>query len=216
MLAYTRGVNDDVQPALGVTQPVTQTAVKNAPPRTAPVAASQPVERIEIPRIVPAEPVAADDPQAASTERQVVVRKGGRPRVRRVTRVVRHVDTWSVFKVSLVFSLFLYAVLLTAGVLLWQVAQNTGTIDNVERFFETFGWQSFSLKGGEIFHNAWTGGLFLVVGLTGLMVLAATLFNLITDLVGGIRVSVLEEEVIARDDRPSGWRAAVRRQSKPG
>ncbi|MEY4338503.1 MAG: hypothetical protein RLZ14_353, partial [Actinomycetota bacterium] len=62
----------------------------------------------------------------------------------------------------------------------------------------------------------WTGGLFLVIGLTGLMVLAATLFNLITDLVGGIRVSVLEEEVIARDDRPSGWRAAVRRQSKPG
>ncbi|MEY4338548.1 MAG: hypothetical protein RLZ14_398, partial [Actinomycetota bacterium] len=149
MLAYTRGVNDDVQPALGVTQPVTQTAVKNAPPRTAPAAASPPVERIEIPRIVPAEPVVADDLQAAPTERQVVVRKGGRPRVRRVTRVVRHVDTWSVFKVSLVFSLFLYAVLLTAGVLLWQVAQNTGTIDNVERFFETFGWQSFSLKGGE-------------------------------------------------------------------
>jgi hypothetical protein len=40
-----------------------------------------------------------------------------------------------------------------------------------------------------------------VVGLTGLAVLLATLFNLITDLVGGIRVSVLEEEVVAREDR---------------
>jgi hypothetical protein len=55
------------------------------------------------------------------------------------------------------------------------------------------------LKGGEIYHNAWTGGLFVVVGLTGLAVLVATLFNLITDLVGGIRVSVLEEEVVATD-----------------
>ncbi|MEY4173383.1 MAG: hypothetical protein RI900_548 [Actinomycetota bacterium] len=169
----------------------------------------------ELPRIVPAEPELREDASGA-TERVVldefdtmaidelpstVVLRSRRPRVRRVTRVVRHVDTWSVFKVSLVFSLFMYAVCLTAGVLLWQVAQNTGTVDNVERFFETFGWETFELKGGELYHNAWVGGLFLVVGLTGLLVLAATLFNLITDLVGGIRVSVLEEEVVEREPR---------------
>ena len=139
----------------------------------------------------------------------VVTRR--RPRVRRVTRVVRHVDTWSVFKVAVVFNLFLYAVCLTAGVLLWQVAQNTGTVDNVERFFENFGWETFQLKGGEIFHNAWIAGLFVCVGLTGLAVLLATLFNLITDLVGGIRVSVLEEEVVAREERGLGWRRLARR-----
>ena len=143
--------------------------------------------------------------------RQPVVRAHHRARVRRVTRVVRHVDTWSVFKVAVVFSLFLYGVCLTAGVLLWQVAQNTGTVDNVERFFESFGWQQFKLNGGEIFHNAWIAGLFVVVGLTGLAVLMATLFNLITDLVGGIRVSVLEEEVVAREERGLGWRRSRRR-----
>jgi hypothetical protein len=135
-----------------------------------------------------------------------VLRRSRRPRVRRVTRIVRQVDTWSVFKVALVFSLFLYGVLLTAGVLLWKVAQNTGTVDNIQRFFESFGWKSFQLKGGEIFHQAWTGGLFVVIGLTGFAVLVATLFNLITDLVGGIRVTVLEEEVVAREDRGLGWR----------
>ncbi len=129
------------------------------------------------------------------------------PRVRRVTRVVRHVDAWSVFKVAVVFNLFLYVVTLTAGVLLWQVAQNTGTVDNIERFFENFGWKSFTLHGGEIFHNAWVAGLFLVVGMTGFAVLLASLFNLITDLVGGIRVSVLEEEVVARDATSGGGRA---------
>lgn len=149
---------------------------------------------------------AADDlivtPSALTPEPvRPVVRSQGARRVRRVTRVVRHVDTWSVFKVALVFNVFLYVVLLTSGVLLWQVAQNTGTVDNVERFFETFGWQTFELHGGEIYHNAWVAGLFLVVGLTGFAVLLATLFNLITDLVGGIRVSVLEEEVVARDER---------------
>ena len=134
------------------------------------------------------------------------LQRSRRPRVRRVTRVVRQIDTWSVFKVAIVFSLFLYATCLTAGVLLWQVAQNTGTVDNIQRFFESFGWKTFKLKGGTIYHNAWLGGLFLVVGLTGVCVLAATLFNLITDLVGGVRVTVLEEEVVARSDRGAGWR----------
>jgi hypothetical protein len=68
----------------------------------------------------------------------------------------------------------------------------------------------FELKGGEIYHNSWIAGLFLVVGFTGLAVLMATLFNLITDLVGGIRVSVLEEEVVAREDRGLGWRRGGR------
>ena len=143
----------------------------------------------------------------------VVVPRRRRPRVRRVTRVVRHVDTWSVFKIAVVFNAFLYGVCLTAGVLLWQVAQNTGTVDNIERFFESFGWETFELKGGEIYHNAWIAGLFVCVGLTGLAVLACTLFNLITDLVGGIRVSVLEEEVVAREDRGLGWRPKRPRRS---
>ena len=148
---------------------------------------------------------------ARSLRQPVVVRRSRRPRVRKVTRVVRHVDTWSVFKVAVVFHAFLYMVCLMAGVLLWQVAQTTGTVDNIERFFESFGWQSFQLKGGEIYHNAWIAGLFLAVGGTGLTVLAATLFNLITDLVGGIRLTVLEEEVIAREERGLGWRRAFRR-----
>jgi len=128
-------------------------------------------------------------------------RRAPKPRVRRVTRVVRHVDTWSVFKVALVFNVFFYAVALVSGVLLWQVAYATGTIDNIEKFFEGFGWETFNFNGGQIFHNAWIAGLFVAVGLTGLAVLLATLFNLITDLVGGVRFSVLEEEVQARAER---------------
>ncbi len=133
--------------------------------------------------------------------RPVHFRRAPKPRVRRVTRILRHVDTWSVFKVALVFNVFFYAVAMVSGVLLWQVAYATGTVDNVEKFFEGFGWETFKFNGGQIFHNAWIAGVFVAVGLTGLAVLLATLFNLITDLVGGIRLSVLEEEVVSRAER---------------
>jgi len=179
-------------------------ALVATPPAPAEVYVVEPEPALE-PALEPTASIRAPKP--------VKLPRGRRPRVRRVTRVVRQVDTWSVFKVALLFSLFLYAVCLTAGVLLWQVAQNTGTVDNVERFFESFGWQSFQLKGGVLFHNAWVGGLFLVVGLTGLCVLVATMFNLIAELVGGIRVTVLEEEVIAREERGMGWRRAARRHA---
>ena len=138
---------------------------------------------------------------------------GRKPRVRRVTRVVRHVDPWSVFKIALVANLVLYLILLTAGVLLWNVAYATGTVDNVERFFESFGWSSFEFNGGQIYHSAWIGGLFLVIGFTGLAVLFATLFNLITDLVGGMRFTVLEEEVV--ETRTSPMRRFVVRRPEP-
>ena len=122
--------------------------------------------------------------------------KSQSPRVRRVTRVVREIDPWSALKVGLVFHLVIYLTLLVASVLLWSVASATGTIDNIERFLESFGWESFQFNGLALFLNVLFLGLLGVVLLTALWVLGAMVFNLITDLVGGIRVSVLEEEVV--------------------
>ena len=118
-----------------------------------------------------------------------------KPRVRRVSRVIRDIDPWSVFKVGLVFHLVCYFVTLISLVLLWNVAQSTGTLDNVENFMESFGWETFRFDGSELFGNLWILGLLGVILGTGLWVLLATIFNLITDLVGGVRVTVLEEEV---------------------
>jgi hypothetical protein len=121
-----------------------------------------------------------------------------RRRVRRVTRIVREIDPWSIFKVAIVFHFVLYIVGMVSLVLLWNVANATGTINNIENFLESFGWDSFEFKGGELFRNVWILGLFWVVLGTGIWVLLAVVFNLITELVGGIRVSVLEEEVVER------------------
>ncbi|MEI7971353.1 MAG: DUF3566 domain-containing protein [Actinomycetota bacterium] len=118
------------------------------------------------------------------------------PRVRRVTRVIREIDPWSAFKVGLAFHLVVYFTVLIASVLLWSVASATGTIDNIERFLMSFGWESFQFHGWTLLLNEALLGLLIVALLTIVWVLAATMFNLITDLVGGIRVSVLEEEVL--------------------
>lgn len=118
------------------------------------------------------------------------------PRVRRVTRVIREIDPWSAFKVGLAFHLVVYFTVLIASVLLWSVASATGTVDNIERFLMSFGWESFQFHGWTLLLNEILLGLLLVALLTIVWVLGATMFNLITDLVGGIRVSVLEEEVL--------------------
>ena len=118
------------------------------------------------------------------------------PRVRRVTRVVRDIDPWSVFKIGLIFHFVIYLIALVALVLLWSVASATGTIDNIQQFMKSFGWESFQFNGGQLFFNVMILGLLAVVLGTALWVLAATIFNLITDLVGGIRVTVLEEEFV--------------------
>ncbi len=128
------------------------------------------------------------------------------PRIRRVTRVIRDIDPWSVFKIGLVFHFVVYLILLLSSVLLWSVASATGTIDNIQQFMKSFGWESFQFKGGQLFVNVMILGLFGVILATALLVLAATVFNLITDLVGGIRVTVLEEEVVVGSVESQGKR----------
>ena len=177
-----------------------------APPRTAPVVLpSEPAPTIPVPAMngqpetqvlepVPSPPATVVPPPPRP-------RRRARPRVRKVTRVVRSVDAWSVFKVAFIFFLAMGVVLVTAGVLLWNLAQSTGTLDNVEGFFrEAFGYDTFELQSEPLFRAGLTLTALFVVAGTGLTVVMAVLFNLIADLTGGIRLTVLEREVIARDD----------------
>lgn len=170
-----------------------------ARPDTAqPPAAPTPGREPAAPRPAPVVPWPDRAPAPSGPSASQLRAPGRRPRVRRVTRVVRHVDPWSTFKVALLFNAVGYIVCLTSGVLLWRVADSTGTLDNVERWFTQFGWETFELDGSEVFHNAWIIGLFVAVAATGGAVLLVTLFNLVSDIVGGVRMTVLEEEVVER------------------
>ncbi|MDP9404288.1 MAG: DUF3566 domain-containing protein [Actinomycetota bacterium] len=114
---------------------------------------------------------------------------------RRVRRILRRVDPWTVLRFSVLFYLCLLVVSLVAGLLLWAAASTTGVIDNFERFIkELFAFQTFSIDGALIFRSTLIGGLVLVLLGSGFNVLMAVIYNLTSDVVGGIEVAVLEEE----------------------
>ena len=135
-----------------------------------------------------------------------------RLRARKVKRVVRRFDAWSVMKVSLIFYLCLYVVAMVAGVILWNVAARVGVIDNLEDFMIKMGaFESFQFEPDLILEGSALIGAVLVVVATGMTVLGATLFNLISDLVGGIRMTVIEED----GARPLGRPPKAKRSGTP-
>ena len=118
-----------------------------------------------------------------------------RLQARKVGRLVRHVDLWSVFKLALLFHLSAFLITLLAGTLLWAVGVSTGVVGDLEGFVrEAFALEQFSFDGRAIFEAAALGGLALVGAATVVTVLFAALLNLISDVVGGVRFTVVEEE----------------------
>jgi hypothetical protein len=84
---------------------------------------------------------------------------------------------------------------MVAGIVLWNVAAAAGTISDIEGFFKDAGaFQTFSFDGFTIFRASLLAGLILVIAGAAFNVLLAVVFNLISDLVGGVRITVIEEE----------------------
>lgn len=124
---------------------------------------------------------------------------------RRARRVIRKVDTWTVLRFSVLFYASLLVVVLVAGILLWIAASSVGVIDNFEDFVkELFALESFRISGFRLFSAAGVGGLMLVVLGTGVSVLLAVVYNLTSDIVGGVEITVLEE-----DTTPASRRSVV-------
>lgn len=99
----------------------------------------------------------------------------------------------------MLFYLSLLVVFLVAGMLLWLVASVTGVVGNIETFVEQlFALDSFHFVGPKLLLGTLLGGGVLTVLGTGLNVLMAVLYNLISDVVGGVEITVLEEEPARR------------------
>lgn len=114
---------------------------------------------------------------------------------RRARRVIRTIDVWTVLRFSVLFYASMLVVVLVAGMLLWLAASSVGVIDNLEDFFkELLALESFRISGFKLFSSSVVGGLVLVLLGTGVNVLMAVVYNLTSDIVGGVEVTVLEED----------------------
>lgn len=124
-------------------------------------------------------------------------RRAAKREARRVRRVLYGFELWSVLKVSILFYLCAWGVFLLAGAILWNVANSQGYVERFENFIlEIFNYETFTINGDELFRWYLWLGLFSVLVLTALTVVLCLLYNLISILVGGIRVTLVEEETV--------------------
>lgn len=255
------------------------------PPRpTAPVPSRTAAATTQVPT-VGAEPVGERPQPAGRTERAEPQERPararreprkGRVRARKVRRIVRHVEPWSVLKISLLFYAALFVIIAVASGILWSAARSAGTIDDVESFitdvggfgtcepidgagssattttttpvgdaeppdqFDPTGTETtvapgelpvdpdfededgdscregerlvgeFRFEDSRIRQAFLLGGVVLVLAGSALNVILALLFNLMSDLTGGVRVTVLEEEPADRAKRANSPRTARR------
>jgi hypothetical protein len=118
---------------------------------------------------------------------------------RRYVQTVRSVDLWSVLKLAICFYLCALIVLICAGVMLWWIASAAGVIDNVEEFIgDLVNNADFQFLSWQVLRTSTLVGLVIVCILTVMTVLAATFYNLFSELIGGVEVTVVEQENITR------------------
>ena len=120
-----------------------------------------------------------------------------RLQARKVRRVIRHIDPWSVLTFSVMFHLCLFAALLLASALVFNVAEEAGTIENLESFIRELGdYETFEIDGQAIFKAAVAIAGIMTLAASVLVVLLTVMFNLLSDLLGGVRITVIEEETV--------------------
>ena len=92
-------------------------------------------------------------------------------------------------KFSVLLLATLYLVILVAGLVLWAAATATGLRENIEKFIgDLIASDDFRILGPTMLRASIVGGAVLVVLGTGANVLLAVLYNLISDVIGGITV----------------------------
>ena len=160
----------------------------------------------------------------------------------RVDQRLWSIDPWSVFKVSALFFFCLGLIILVAGTLLYNAGRSVGTIDQFESFVTRMGAYGecvptaevpegtefredadtcdegevlvggFVLDDGLLFRAAAIGGTILVVAGSIGAVLLTVLVNLLNEMTGGLRHTIVREPVA----RPSGTRPFRRRAADNG
>jgi hypothetical protein len=120
-------------------------------------------------------------------------RRGHRPKSRHARVVVRKVGPWSVLKISFLFYLCVMAVILGALVILYGLLGAIGALDSLQRLIrDLFADQSFEISGNWLFTRGLAIGLGMVVLWTLINVFVAFLYNLLSDIVGGVEITLSE------------------------
>ncbi len=117
--------------------------------------------------------------------------------VRRVRRIIRKIDAWTVFKVSSIFWAVAALGLVLGLIMFWSIVTASGIPEKITDFLVTItlvdeGSNPFG-DDDAFFRLALFGSIAWAILGCGLTTLSAVMYNLISDVVGGVEIVVLEE-----------------------
>jgi hypothetical protein len=118
---------------------------------------------------------------------------------RRASLQVKRVDPWSVLKLALVLSVALFFVWMIAVAVLYGVLDGMGVWDQLNGTFTELTQPANSvgqplISAGRVFSIAAVVGLINAVLMTALATVAAFIYNVASDVAGGIEVTLSERE----------------------
>ncbi len=113
---------------------------------------------------------------------------------RKTRVVVKRVGPWSVFRFSLLFYFCVMLVVLTGLIILYNILGALGAIDSIADFIGEFldEKKKFHINGWFLFSRAFAFGLVMVVFWSLVKLVVTFMYNLISDLVGGLEITLTE------------------------
>jgi hypothetical protein len=145
-------------------------------------------------------PVAAPPDGMALPRTQYVHEDKARKAASRRTRVtVRRVGPLSVLKLSLIFYFCVWLAIFLGLLFLFMILQAVGVIDHVEEMITTTGFSgnngaTFQIDPAWVFPRLFVIGAFMSVIWSVINVFVAFLYNLISDIVGGVEITLAEKK----------------------
>ena len=170
------------------TPPAARTGVANKPWSPAPA---------RTPGVPPPPATAKSGAVTPVAKKSSANRRGDRgPRKARLQ--LRHVDTWSALKISLVLSVVMFFVWMVAVGILYGVLSQLNVFDEINKLWGQLGAEDGSttelITPSLIFGGAAVIGAINIVLFTALATIATYIYNLSADLVGGLEVTLTERE----------------------
>ena len=139
-------------------------------------------------------------------------------RVNRVRRIIRKIDPWTVLKVTLVLNFVVALTVVLGFSIMWVLLVNAGVPQGLEEIARRLALldQNASLVGNiePLFTGLVSLAVVYMLTQTAIATVGAFFYNLVSDLVGGIEVVVLEETHLDAQEKPQKAKSSSGNESK--
>ncbi|MDT3766793.1 DUF3566 domain-containing protein [Gleimia hominis] len=117
---------------------------------------------------------------------------------RKIQLAVTRIDPWTVMKVSFLLSVAVAIAGVVATLIVWLMLDGMHVFSEIEKFLASLGAKSFMgmmnyLRLPQVMSMATLIGVVNIVVLTALSTVLSLVYNLVTALVGGIKITLMDE-----------------------